>query len=963
SNIGHTQAAAGVAGVIKMIMAIRHGQLPATLHAAEPSPHVDWVGGGVQVLSTARDWPEVDRPRRAGISSFGISGTNAHVIVEAAPVQTVPSAGEPDPAARPTAWVLSARSDAALRGQAGRLHDRVAASEDLSAADVAHTLVAARSRFDRRAVVLGQDRAELLAGLAALRDGDPSPPVFTGQSDGGTGTAFVFTGQGGQRPGMGRELYHVFDVFARALDEVCAAVDQHLDRPLREVMFDDPDGVLNETRYTQPALFAYQVAAYRLLESFGVRPDRVAGHSVGEIAAAYVAGVWSLADAARLVVVRGSLMQQLPVRGAMVAIAASADEVRSALSGRTDVGLAAVNGPNSVVVSGDEEACQRIAEHWQAAGRRVRKLTVSHAFHSPLMEPMQAAFAAELAEVAFAEPGLDHVTDLAGLGVRTGWSEPAYWVEQIRQPVMFQTVVAELHRRGTGAFVEVGPQPVLSAMVRDSLPDEGPDVLVTALHRKGRPEPVAVTGCLAELFTAGTAVDWAPLTAGGRTADLPTYAFDRHRSWLNMDASTDLTSAGLRNASHPMLRMTVDVGGDGVVATGRLSVGNLPWLGEHRMGGALIVPGTAILDLVLEVAAQANCELVEELTFETGMVLPVEGDLLVQLVLGGGDESRTVRVYSRTDDMAEWTRHASGSVTPVVQPAAEPGWAAVWPPADATAEPFDDDAYEQLADRGYEYGESFRAVRGVWRRGDETFAEITGVSGLDVTGYGLHPALLDAALHPFVLSGDSEALRLPFQFRNVRLYATGATTLRVRLAATAPDTLTLHAADSTGAPVLEVEALQVRAVPSGFRPSAGTGGTDGLYSIDWKDVPVPSEGALPSVCVTDGSFDDITGRPDAIVVAVAADADPETATAEVLAAIQRWHADERLAESRLVVVTERAVVAAPGDAPATAGVGAVWGLVRVAQAEFPGRVVLVDVDTPDGWLTSVAGLIGAGLTQ
>ncbi|MDG4785103.1 SDR family NAD(P)-dependent oxidoreductase [Micromonospora sp. WMMD1102] len=966
SNIGHTQAAAGVAGVIKMVMAMRNGLLPATLHAAEPSPEVDWVDGGVQVLSAARDWPEAGRPRRAGVSSFGISGTNAHVIVEAVPTRAVPPADEHTPASRPTAWVLTAQSDAALRGQAGRLHDRVAADEDLPIADVAHTLATGRGRFDRRAVLLGHDRTELLAGLAALRDGDPSPALVTGRADGGAGTAFVFTGQGGQRPGMGRELYDAFDVFARALDEVCAAVDRHLDRPLREVMFTDPDGVLNETRYTQPALFAYQVAAYRLLESFGVRPDRVAGHSVGEIAAAYVAGVWSLADAARLVVVRGSLMQRLPVRGAMVAIAASADEVRPTLAGHADVGLAAVNGPGSVVVSGDEDACQRIAEHWQAAGRRVRRLTVSHAFHSPLMEPMRAGFAAELAGVTFAEPTLDHVTDLAGLGVRTGWSEPAYWVEQIRQPVMFQAVVAELHRRGTDAFVEVGPQPVLSAMVRDSLPDEGSGVVVTALHRKGRPEPLAVAGCLAELFAAGNAVDWTPLTAGGRTVDLPTYAFDRRRSWLSMDVSADLTSAGLRNASHPMLRMTVDVGGDGVVATGRLSVGSLPWLGEHRMAGALIVPGTAILDLVLEVAAQAGCDSVEELTFETGMVLPAEGDLLVQLVIGAG-EPRTVRVYSRTDGVAEWTRHASGTVTSTAQPAGELGWATAWPPPDATAEPFDDEAYERLADRGYEYGDSFRAVRGVWRRGDEIFAEITGERGLDVAGYGLHPALLDAALHPFVLAGDSDELRLPFQFRNVRLFATAATTLRVRLAATAPDTLTLLAADNAGAPVLAAEALALRAVPANFRPNVATGDADGLYTIDWEDVSVPSEGALPSVVVTDGSFADVTGQPDAIVLPVPSDADPEAACAEVLAAIQRWLADERLAESRLVVVTERAVVTAPGDVLAGPGVGAVWGLVRVAQSEFPDRVVLVDVDTPtnslDDSLDLIAGIIHTGTPQ
>jgi NADPH:quinone reductase-like Zn-dependent oxidoreductase/malonyl CoA-acyl carrier protein transacylase len=623
--------------------------------------------------------------------------------------------------------------------------------------------------------------------------------------------------------------------------------------------------------------------------------------------------------------------------------------------------LAAVNGPASVVVSGDEDACLEIGRHWAAAGRRVRRLTVSHAFHSPLMEPMQARFAAELSGVTFAEPALDHVTDLAGLGVTTGWSEPAYWVEQIRRPVMFQAVVERLHERGTNAFVEIGPRPVLSAMVRDSLPDDDAGALVTALHRKGRPEPLAVAGCVAELFVGGTSVDWSPFTAGGRPVDLPTYAFDRRGGWLTADASADFASAGLRKAAHPMLRMAVDVGGDGVVATGRLSVADLPWLGEHRMGGALIVPGTAMLDLVLDVAAQAGCELVEELTFETPMALPAEGDLLVQLVLGGG-ESRTVRVYSRTDDVAEWTRHASGTVTAAAaRPAGDTDWAAAWPPAGAVAEPFDDEAYERLAERGYNYGEPFRAVRGVWRRGDEIFAEVTGDRGLDVAGYGLHPVLLDAALHPYVLTGDPGELRLPFQFQNVRLAATGATTLRVRLAPTSPDTLAVQAADSAGAPVLEVEALAVRAVPAGFRPAAA--GQNPLFGIEWEDVPVTPGGEQPSVCLTDGSLTDVTGRPDVIVLAVPADADPLDATGRVLEALQRWHASETLSDSRLVVVTERAVVTAPGELPATVGVSAVWGLVRVALVEFPGRVVLADVDGGEGWLAGVVAAVGAGLSQ
>ncbi|MEU4746512.1 type I polyketide synthase, partial [Actinosynnema sp. NPDC023658] len=488
SNIGHTQAAAGVAGIIKTIEAMRHGVMPRTLHVTEPSLHVYWDAGAVSLLTEATPWPELDRPRRAGVSSFGISGTNAHVIIEQAPATGQP----PAPRSAPVVpWLLSGKTPQALRAQAESFRGFLAGHPEVTPADVAFTLLTRRTTLERHAVLVGSDLADFEERLAAV------DPERAGRTTTGGRLALLFTGQGAQRVGMGLALAEAFPVFAEAFDEVCGALDPMLDRPLREVITDGVD--LDETGFTQPALFAVEVALFRLLESWGVRPDFVAGHSIGELAAAHAAGVFSLVDAARLVAARGRLMQALPRTGAMVAVEATEEEVRSELEGLVGVvDVAAVNGPRAVVLAGEEEATLLAAKQWESRNRRTRRLTVSHAFHSPLMEPMLGEFADVAHSVDYHQPRLPIVSTATGL-LATEPATPGYWVRHVRGTVRFDQAVRTLATQGVTTFLEVGPDGVLTAMaasVLDGLADNR-DRAALASVRRDRPEAETLVGALA----------------------------------------------------------------------------------------------------------------------------------------------------------------------------------------------------------------------------------------------------------------------------------------------------------------------------------------------------------------------------------------------------------------------------------------------------------------------------------
>ncbi|MDH6130553.1 acyl transferase domain-containing protein/acyl carrier protein, partial [Kitasatospora sp. GP82] len=959
SNIGHTQAAAGVAGVIKMVMAMRNGVLPSTLHVDEPSHEVDWTAGAVRLLTEAQKWTAGGRPRRAGVSSFGISGTNAHVLLEEPPVSTpvlrggtaqaTPEASVPAPASQPVVpWLVSAATPEALRAQAERLLSLIAGEETLSPLDVAYSLATTRSALEHRAAVVAADRDELVSGLRAM---------VRGELPEGLGTAgllaFLFSGQGSQRLGMGRELYGRFRVFAEAFDAVCAGLDEHLDRPLREVVWGEDEGLLNRTVYAQAGLFAVEVALFRLVRSWGVRPDFVAGHSIGEVAAAHVAGVFSLTDACTLVAARGRLMQALPAGGAMLAVRATEDEVLSLLGEL--VSVAAVNSPSSVVVSGAEDAVEAVRAHFEAQGRKVSRLRVSHAFHSPLMDPMLDDFRKVVEGLSLQTPDIPVVSNLTGaLATSEQLCSPQYWVEHVREAVRFADGVRTLHAEGVTRFLELGPDGVLTAMAQESAAEE--TVLVPVL-RKGWAEESATVDAVARLNLHGVKVDWAAFYAGtgARRVELPTYAFQHQRFWpAVMGFAGTAESVGMKAAEHPLLTGAVELAGsDGFLFTGRLSVQSHPWLADHVVMGSVLVPGTALLELAVRAGDEVGCDVVEELTLAAPLVLPEQGSVQVQVSVGELEESgrRAVSVHSRPDGAHEqvWTLHASGVLASGAVPVSFD--ASVWPPAGA--QPLDvAGVYGRALNAGFEYGPVFQGLRAAWRLGDEVFAEVALPDGVDGGAFGLHPALFDACLHAFVVGGgeDGSSGGVPFSWAGVSLYAAGASAVRVRLTRSGDGgALSLAIADTTGAPVASVGSLVVRPVSAdqlGETPVS----RDSLFRLDWVPVRVAGD-ALVSYAEIEVDADALAELavdvPSTVLVALAAAGfggvveSVHAVVSRVLGLVQSWLADERFADSRLVFVTRGAVSGVD-----LAG-ASVWGLVRSALSENPGRFGLVDLDGDD----------------
>ncbi|WP_149830974.1 type I polyketide synthase [Streptomyces tailanensis] len=936
SNIGHTAAAAGVGGVIKTVMALRNGLMPRTLHVDEPTPLVDWSAGEVELLTEARPWTRGDRPRRGAVSSFGISGTNAHVILEEEPEPEPEQAPEEEAAAggperRPVLlpWPVSAKSPEALRAQAGRLLEWTE-REDADPADVALSLAATRAGLGHRAVVLGADGEELRRGLRALAEGGELPSVVRNVTGTSSRTAFLFTGQGAQRAGMGRELYEEYPPFAAAFDEICRHLDGPLGRPLKEVMFSDSRELVDRTEFTQPALFAFEVALFRLLEHWGVRPALLAGHSIGELAAAHVAGVLSLPDAVALVVARGRLMQSLP-DGAMVSVLAPESAVAPLLEGREDeLGVAAVNSPGSVVISGTEEAVTVVAGILREQGHTTRRLRVTRAFHSPLVDAVLDDFRTVAEGLSYSPPRIPLVSGVTGAVAEPGTVDsPEYWVRHVRDRVRFADAVGTLAERGAGVFVELGPDAMLTALVAETL--EAPAAV--PLSRRERPEPGTLVAALTQLHCQGVPVGWKRYLedAGARLVDLPTYAFQRKRYWL---APRPKAAPGTAGAGHPVLDTVTDVAGtDQVLFTGRLARHTHPWLAERIDAGDPLLPPALFVELAIAAGDAVDCDFLDTLAIHDVPRLPASGACRIQVVADRAERAhgQSVRIHVGPDRAdAPWTLIATGRAgLRAPEPEFDFG---TWLPE--TAEPLG---------------------TGVWRDGDAVLAEVAlpEEDTADSTGpvFGLRPQLLDAALHAVLRplgSGPASALG----WKGVRLHAAGATALRVRLTPLGDGRYGLRIADQYGRPVASVESMSLQEPER--QPTAATGG---LFSVGWKPLALlwPNTPLEWGVLGEEGYADvaDVTARVrageriDAVIVPCVSDAGVLESThahaARLLLLLQEWLAEEALSSVRLVVLTRDAVETGRNELTDVAS-AALWGLVRSAQAEHPGRLALVDLD-------------------
>ncbi|MFB9679132.1 SDR family NAD(P)-dependent oxidoreductase [Streptosporangium vulgare] len=1072
SNIGHTQAAAGVGGIIKMVLALEHGTLPRTLHVDRPSRHVDWDRGGVALLTENTPWLPGERPRRFGVSAFGMSGTNAHVVVEEPPAPEVAPA--PEPFAGPVPLVLSARSARALRGEARRLRAYLERYPEAALADVAAALVTTRAEFGHRAVVVAGDREEALAGLAAVADGAPSASSVTGYARDPREPVLLYPGQGAQWEGMARALLAESEVFARRVGECAAALDPVTGWSLLEALRDGAD--LGRVDVVQPVLWAVMTGLTALWESFGVRPAAVIGHSQGEIAAALTSGALSLEEAAAVVALRSRAIRTIAGGGAMLSVAASRERVRAVLeslgfpagpeipesaggggtententgntegaqgTGRTGsaagaVSVAALNGPASTVVAGEAGAVDRVRRELERLGVRVRLIDVDYASHSPQVEALEA----ELLEIlprpapdrAFTAGVFSTVTGArVEPGDGTGFGTPGYWYRNLRRPVLLQAAVEAAASAGHETFVEVSPHPVVGLGVQEileALPGvERPAVLGTLRRDDGGMARVLTS--VAEAWANGVRVDWRGYLGErrGRVPTLPTYAFDRHRYWLDAaaPAATAGVAAGARRVAHPLLGTAVRAASeDGLLLFGRLSLDDQPWLGDHVVDGAVLVPGAVLAELAGHAGELAGVARVDELTLRRPLVLDGSGAVEIQVTVGPAepDGLRPVGIHARsadTDDPlgAPWTVYAAGSLAPPSGPAAGPV-PAEWPPPGAV--PVDvGGLYEDLAARGYHYGPAFHGLRGAWRSGEDVLAEVF-LEG--PRGYRVAPTLLDAALHAVGLAGlfpDDGAVRLPFAWRGFTRYADTSATVpspvRVRVRRTGDDTVAVDLATAGGDPVAGIEAVTFRAADPADLATAGA--EDLLYELAWDPVRsgagVPRErvrvlgdisdisdigdiggtdatGVVVETGETGGSGESggvgVTGgadgpglgavlaaldagesAPEVLVVPAggAAGPVPEAVRAtllRVLGTLRRGLADDRLAGTLFVVRTHRAVEAVPGERAGALDGAGVWGLVRGVQAEEPGRVVVVDTESASTPLPEILDAVASGEPQ
>lgn len=965
SNLGHTAAASGMAGIIKMVQAMRYGLMPRSLRAGVPNRQVDWDSGRVELLTEHLPWPVLDRPRRAAVSGFGISGTNAHVVLEQPPVS---HAADTEPADRvPTAWLVSGHSRAARAANAERLLEHAPTLTGTHPSAIGRALLA-RTRYPHRAIVVGSDRDGLHGGLRAVVDGTPAEGVVAGTVNAPGGTVFVFPGQGGQWPGMASDLLDTEPVFAASIAACERALDAHVDWSLAKILRTGPapDGAapawLDRVDIVQPTLFAVMVALAAWWRSIGVVPDAVVGHSQGEVAAAYVAGAITLDEAVLIAVTRSRLVHELLAgHGGMAAVALGIDAVDERLARYGPaLAVAAVNGPRSVIVAGDAVAIEDFLSRCDRDGVRASRVAVDYASHSAHVESLREPLVSALSAIRPVAGSVPFYSTVTGARADTTGLDAEYWYRNLRCTVRFQDCVRALLADGHTVFLEPGPHPLLTFAIEENAAG-APITAAGSLRRTEEARSTLLTTA-ARLDLAGVPVDWPALlgTTENHHVPLPTYAFQHQRFWAMPAPGFDPRSLGLDTTDHPLLTAFVPAPRSGALtATAALSVHAQPWLADHVVAGVILFPGTGFVELALRAGAQVDCPRVRELTLIAPLPLPEDDTVHLRVEVTAPDDHgcRAIEILSRSAESGptdQWRTHATGQLSPAADDADEE-WdpdTGSWPPEGAVAIDVGE-LFGGLRSLGYGHGPMFQGLTALWRCGEMLYAEATlPESRSRADEYGIHPALLDTLLQASMAGSaatptESGTLALPFAWEHVTLHRAGSGRVRARIAGAGSDAVEVRISDPAGAAVMTVGTLTTRRTTLGHLRALAL--PERLHVIDWTEIPAPRA----PLELTLGDWRDTGAEsesPAIVVVDCRRHRDEPmiertgSMLHEVLSAVQTWSRRPHDEDGRLLVLTHRgvAVTAEETVSPAAA---AVWGFVRSAQSENPGRILIADSDS------------------
>ncbi|WUT08076.1 SDR family NAD(P)-dependent oxidoreductase [Streptomyces sp. NBC_00704] len=985
SNIGHTQAAAGVGGIIKMVQALHHQQLPATLHADDPTPHIDWTTGAISLLTEARPWPSTGAPRRAAVSSFGISGTNAHVIIEEPPARSEkPTIVTDDPDAERVAWVLSGRTEEELARAAERLADHAAAHPELTARAIGDAL-ARRHHHTHRAVLHAHTREDFLIQTRALAAGHTHPGLTTGTPQTGK-VAVLFTGQGSQYAGMGRTLAEAHPRFAHLLTDIAARFDTHLDQPLLDVMWAEPGSelaaLLDHTHYTQPALFAFETALFTYLTEHGLTPDYLMGHSIGELTAAHAAGVLTLDDAVTLVATRAHLMQQLPTHTTMISANVGVEQLHHILGRHAEIDVAGHNSPHHTTLAGTHDALTALAEDLDAAGISHRTLTVSGAFHSRHLDPLLPRLTEAARQLTHHTPTIPVITNTTGQVAATGQlTDPAHWATQARTAVHYHHGITTLTHLGVTTYLEIGPDTTLTHLTRTTLDtNDSADATVCIPTQNPRTDQSQVFAeALAALHTTTPhGLTWS--TTDTPPALLPTYPFTRTHYWLAAQPRTDATQIGLGPADHPLLAAASEQPDGTHLFTTTLTTHAHPWLADHTIAGTTLLPGTALLDIALHAGDQLGHPHLSELTLHSPITLPAQLQLTIDTPT---DDQRHLTIHTRTSDITSsptdqaWALRATGTLTTTPPTPTTTPTPHTPPPTEHLGQPADLTAfYPTLTDHGYHYGPTFQGLTAHWPTTGWSHVTLP-TTHTNPDGHHIHPALLDAALHPLIAPTTPHTdtpLRLPYTFTDVTTHPTHQppTTLHIHTTPhpTKPNTYTLHAYTPDGTPALTITHLTLAtADPHTLTPPTAVPGVEwislAVSEVPSSDVPsdwvqIGGENPLPGIATHHPDLDALLSAlangaptPSTVLYRVPTadeggsgdDADVVAAThritTTVLTDLQTWLTTPALTDTRLTVLTTTATT--PHHPHTHLPHTALTGLLRTAHTENPHTITHGDL--------------------